>query len=152
MADNGRLTFFTSSAATCVTDNGYAALPHTETALRWGGRDRKCWQCFPVLCFDSLLMSADIPGECLAFRTGPRQLQVTSHSVFNAAASRQSQMMVLKMWLIGKLFGGHFGLPKSRIESARPCAGVNLVNSNETPLAEKEHLLPLPFLALLPVP
>lgn len=79
-------------------------------------------------------------------------MQVTSHSVFNAAASRQSQMMVLRMWLTGKLFGGHFGLPKSQIESVRPRAEVNLVNSEETPLVKKEHLLPLPFLALLPVP
>lgn len=59
-------------------------------------------------------------------------------------------MMVLGMWLTGKLFGGHFGLPQSWIESARPCAEVNLVNSDETPLAKKEHLLPLPFLALPP--
>lgn len=133
-----------------MADNGYVALPQIETALLWGGRDRKCWQCFVVLCFDSLLMSADIPGECLAFGKGPHQLQVASHSVFSATASRQSQMMVLRLWLTGKMFGGLWGLPQSRIESARPCAEVNLVNSDETPLAKKEHLLPLPFLALPP--
>lgn len=56
-----------------------------------------------------------------------------------------------RMWLTGRMFGGHFGLLQSRIESARPCAEVNLVNSDEIPLAKKEHLLPLLFLALPPV-
>lgn len=49
------------------------------------------------------------------------------------------------------MFGGHFGLPQSQIESARPYAEVNLVSSDEVSLAKKEHLLPLQFLALLPV-